>query len=134
MAVDNSLPTKQLSALEQLKFTTDESGDVIVRTSAKGEFRVEGLTVEGRISKVTISDDDWYPLPATALSGRNAMSIQNRSEQSMLINYSNTAPSTVGVLIPADYERQYQITSDIIIYGRSAAGVGDIDIIIEEIA
>lgn len=122
----------QLNDLEKAKFYENDDGDIVVRTSAYGSFRINGLISGGMISAVELNDSAWTQLPPTALSGRNAMSIQNDSGKDILLNYSISAPFTVGIKIPDGGERQYDIADSIPLYGVCSSGT--CLIIVEELA
>lgn len=113
---------EQLTSLEREKFYRNDTNEVVVRTSATGSFRITGLIVGGRISAVELNSSTWTALPTTPLTGRNAMAIQNDSGQSVYVNYIDTAPTTLGMLITDGSERQYDISSSILIYGICSSG------------
>lgn len=100
--------------------------------SISGVINVSGLTIAGRITEVTINDATWTALPATPLTNRNAMSIQNRSGVEIKLNYDNTVATYFGVVITNNGERMYDITDDIIIYAKSSSGT--VNIVVEEIS
>ena len=132
MAIDPSLHTNNLGTLEQEKFSLDGDGNVIVRTSAKGEFKLTGLNNGGVITEVVLNETTWTALPASALSERNAMSVQNRSGIEIKINYSNSVSGYVGVVVPNNGERFYDITDAITIYAKSNNGTPTV--VVEEIS
>lgn len=103
--------------------------------TVEGEFTTTGLKTQGLITEVTISSTGWTKLPATPLSGRNAIAVQNQSTVEMKINYlSGAAGGYVGMKVPASTgERFYQITDQIEIYGRLASGADQV-VIVEELA
>lgn len=96
-------------------------------------FSPSGLRNGGLITEVTINDSSWTALPAVALSGRNAISIQNRSGFEVKLNYTSSA-GYVGMVVPDQYERHYDITDAISIYARAISGAGSVVVIIEEIS
>ena len=79
-----------------------------------------GLTVAGRVTVVTISNTAWTALPATPLSMRNAISIQNQSGQEVKINYISSIVGYIGMTIPNGGERFYDITQNIVVYAMSS--------------
>jgi hypothetical protein len=81
-----------------------------------------GLRVGGRITEVTLNATTWTALPTTALSGRNALAMQNRSGIEMKINYNSSQVGYVGIVIADNSERQYDIKETVTIYGKSASG------------
>ena len=109
--------------------------DVAIKEgSVSGTFTPSGLQNGGLITKVTLSTVAWTALPATPLANRNAMSVQNRSGQSVYINYDNGLPidPSISVLIPPGGERQYDVKDSIIIYAF-CSGVA-VDVQVEEIS
>jgi hypothetical protein len=91
-----------------------------------------GLSIAGRITKVSINDSSWTPLPAVPLADRNGMSIQNRTGTQVFIEYDNLKPVGDGVLINTGGERFYDIKPSITIYACTASGTFDLHV--EEIA
>jgi len=134
MPIDPSLPTTNINNLEQLKFTTNSGGDVLVRTSATGSITPSGLNIGGKVTEVIINDSGWTRLPATSLADCNQISIQNPSSTEIKINYDNTVVGYEGVIVyPNGGERQYLIKSNSIpIYAKSFSG--NVTLNIEEIA
>jgi len=117
-----------LNTLEKGKFALDSEGEVVIRTFAKAS----GLNTGGKITEVTINDSSWTALPTTALSGRNALSIQNLSGGEIKINYDNTVGTYTGIVIQNGAERYYDVGETIIIYAKSLSGNRTINI--EELA
>lgn len=97
-----------------------------------GEFSPSGLKNGGKMTVVTLTDSEWTPLPPTALTKRNTISVQNQSAGDMKIQFDNTTVGFVGTLLSPNAERFYDITDSIIIYGKSRSG--NIDILIEELS
>jgi len=103
----------------------DVSGETVVKTrvvsgAITGEFSPSGLINGGLITEVTLNSSTWTALPATPLSDRNALAIQNYSGQDIKINYDNSAVGYVGVLIKNESERNYDVKDTIIIYAKSS--------------
>jgi len=121
-----------INTLEKKKFLEDGEGNVTVRTTAKGEFKLTGLNVGGRITEVEINDSTWTPLPEDALENRNAISIQNRSGIEIKLNYDDSVESYSGIIVDNGSERFYDITDTIPIYAKSQSGTVIINV--EEIA
>lgn len=128
-----SFANKTIRDLEKDKFGLNDDNEVIVRTSAEGEFTFSGLKTGGQVTEVTLNDSTWTALPGTSLAGRNAIAIQNPSSDEVRINYDNGISGFIGVIIPAGGERQYDITDGITIYGKSISGTTPV-VIIEELA
>ena len=103
-----------------------------LRTTATGTFTPTGLTTGGLGTLVTLNSSTWTALPATALTDRNAISIQNQSGIEIKINYGSGIVGYVGAIIQAGGERAYDVTDSIILYGKSASGTPTI--YIEELA
>lgn len=118
--------------LELQKFALDSDGKVIVKTSTKGTFSPTGLNIAGRVTEVVLNDATWTALPATALTSRNAISVQNQSTTAVKVNYDNSVSGYVGMLIPAGGERFYDITDSIVMYAKSESGTPTI--VVEEIS
>ena len=121
---------------EHESYTLNDSGDVAQRTVTQGtltgEIRPSGLTVEGRFTEVVLNDTTWTALPPVPLTDRNALVIQNTSGIEVKLQYNPGQAGYVGIVLTAGAERSYDITDDIIVYGKSASGV--INIGIEELA
>ena len=78
-----------------------------------------GLYIGGRMTEVSINPFTWTPLPATPLALRNALVIQNRSGGDIKINYDPTTSGYVGIVVPDLSERSYDVTENIVLYGKS---------------
>lgn len=118
------------------KFEEINGSEVAVRVTGSGftgTFSPSGLTNGGLITEVTINDTTWTALPATPLSDRNALSIQNLSGIEMKVNYSTGVSGYVGMTIPTGSERYYDVKDTVILYGKLASG-GSAVVTIEEIS
>lgn len=91
-----------------------------------------GLRNGGRITEVTINSTAWTALPPTPLTARNALAVQNYSGQTVKINYSSSIAGFVGIIVPDQSERQYDITETIVVYGKCESG--SVSLIVEEIS
>ena len=123
------------SGVEQLefdKFTLDEQNKVATRVKGNFTSTPSGLTTEGKFTEVNVNNTGWSALPATPLTGRNAIAIQNESGQDVKINFDNGEAGFKGMTIKSGNERYYDITDDIIVYAKSASSA--IVLNIEEIA
>ena len=109
--------TVEDSGLEVLRKAAEvmDAANYRIRTTA----RLSGLSVGGLVTEVTLNSTTWTALPITPLSGRNAIAIQNKSGTEIKINYSSSVVGYVGMVISNGSERYYDITEDIIIYGKS---------------
>lgn len=97
-----------------------------------GTFQPSGLSREGKITIQSINNSGWTALPASALSGRNALSILNDSGQDVVLNYDNSISGYIGYPLRNGAERRYDIKDTIVIYAKSA--VSTCDLILEELA
>jgi hypothetical protein len=123
---------RTIEGREYGKFDTNDEGEVVVRTTATGEFTFSGLKTGGKVTEVTLNSSTWTALPATPLTNRNAISIQNRSGIEIKINYDNGVSGYEGVIIPNNGERFYDITDTIVMYAKSTTGTPTINV--EELA
>ncbi len=102
-------------------------GTVITSSSAPSGLRTGGL-----VTVVALNSSTWTALPATPLSGRNAVAVQNYSGIEIKINYDTGVAGYVGMTVIDKSERQYDITDAIILYAKSASGTPSVNV--EEIA
>ena len=109
------------------KFLRIEGDDLKVSsdTSAK---------IEGKITVISINEFGWTAIPATPLTGRRALNIQNPSGSTIYINYDNTAPANQGIKVASDGERSYDAKDSIQYYARASTGAGAVNITVEEIS
>lgn len=118
------------------KFALNDSGQTAVRTVTEGTLTGEivpsGLKNGGRVTEVTINSAGWTALPATALTDRNAIGVQNLSGQEIKINFDNSVSGYIGMVVADGSERQYDITDAIIVYARSQSGTAVVNV--EEIS
>lgn len=124
---------------EAEKFTVDGSGDTAV--NVVGQLTPRGLFNGGQITKITLNDTAWVALERSAttaptgagpLSGRNSISLQNRTKKDILIQFDNTITDvSISLVIKGGGERFYDIEDTITVYARSATGAADI--ILEEL-
>lgn len=118
MAVeDHGLEAIRKSANE---VTAGDKSDYYLNT--RGAVSTTGLSTSQVVTEVTLNSSTWTALPATALANRNAIAIQNPSGQEIKINSDSGESGYVGMVIAAGGERQYDITDDIVLYGKSKAG------------
>lgn len=107
--------------------------DVKLNDSSVGAT-TSGLTIAGKITIVPIDDTNWTALPAAPLANRNAICIQNQSATEMKVQFDALTVGYVGMIIPANSERFYDITDSIILYGKCSTGAGPINVAVEEIS
>lgn len=98
-----------------------------------GFLQTAGLRIAGKTSQVTVNDNSWTPLPTIPLINRNAISIQNFSGTGIKLTF-NPLDGSHGYLITNGSERYYDISDQILIYGRSISGGGNATIIVEELS
>jgi hypothetical protein len=111
----------------------DSNGDSISDTNPLNVTAAfTGLRTGGRVTEVVLSSSAWTPLPATALSARNAIAVQNFSNSEIKLNYDDSVVGYVGVVVGIGAERFYDITDTIVVYARAQSGTPTI--IVEEIA
>lgn len=118
MAIPRTLQTLEV---EKFKESTVDPDKPCVRVCTEGTQSVSGLTIAGRIIFVTLSSIAWVALPVAPLVNRNAISIQNVSGIQMKVNFVSNL-GYVGIIIEDGAERFYNITDDIIIFGRATSG------------
>lgn len=121
------------SDLEFRKFT-EVGGEPAVRTTATGTFQQTGLKVLGKTTMLSVDDTAWYAAPATALSGRNNIEIQNPSNATsdLLWVYDNSSGPTVGFHIHPGASRSLSITDSIHVYVRTVSG--STTVVVEELS
>lgn len=99
--------------------------------AVSGSVSQAGLKNGGRISFVSLNTTTWTALPPTALPLRNAISIQNRSSQTIWLAY--TPNPTAWIILPTNGERAYDITDAIPIYALATVA-GTCVVTIEELS
>ncbi len=97
-------------------------------------FYPSGLRFAGKITVVTINDTTWTALPASPLANRNAMSIQNTTNNELKLQYDNTTVGYVGIRMFPSAERMYDVTDSIPIYAKLEPGAAPQDVVVEEIS
>lgn len=129
MTLNPNINTREFDKFE------DVSGLTHVRvkaTGVSGTFTPSGLKVAGKITAVVLNSATWTALPASALSARNAIRIQNQSGIEIKINYDNTVATYLGVWVKPNGETYYDISDTISLYAMSASGTPTV--IVEEIS
>lgn len=135
MATSDIDPCRGTNQLENEKFALDSNTNVTVRvTDDDGNAVLEeirdngvdavpsGLATAGRITEVTLNDTGWTALPATALTDRNGMGIQNPNSTQIKLNFDNSEPSFIGWSVNANGEAFIDIRDSVVIYARAASG------------
>lgn len=100
--------------------------------TVSGQVTLKGLNIAGKMTEVTLNAATWTALPATPLSNRNAIRIQNQSGVEIKTNYNSSQVGYVGIKIAADGSDAYDITENIIIYAKASAGTPTI--MVEELS
>ena len=103
--------------IQELRVTTD---------SVKGTFTPSGLTKGMRITTMNVGDVA-IKLPISALSERNAISIQNKGNSTIYLgNIDVTADTVIGTTsgweVLAGSYMNFDVTDAIEIYGRCTTG------------
>lgn len=121
----------QITTREYEKF--EEIGGLVhVRTTGNSTVTFRGLGIGGRVTEVTVNSATWTALPATALTDRNSIAIQNQSGVEIKINYDSGVSGYVGMIISDGSERTYDISDSIVLYAKSILGTAVV--YVEEIA
>ena len=105
-----------------------------VVTLPASESKENSVTVPsgpGLFTAVPITNTGWTALPATPLSGRVAIAIQNKTGQNVKVNFQQPA-GYVGMELEDNDERNYDLTDGLIIYAKSEDS--NVELWIEEIA
>jgi hypothetical protein len=96
-------------------------------------FSYSGLNIAGKVTEVVVNDTTWTALPATALTARNAIRIQNYSNVEVKTNYDSGVAGYVGMVIDANGgHAAYDITPMIVIYAKAASG--SVTLYVEELS
>jgi hypothetical protein len=114
-----------LNTREFLKFALTSGGMHAVRVLLGDtvSFSYSGLNIAGKVTEVVLNDTTWTALPATALTSRNAIRIQNYSGVEVKTNYDTGISGYVGMVIDANGgHAAYDISPNIVIYGKTASG------------
>lgn len=116
------------NANEAVRKAVEVTSPDVYRFRTSGIATPAGLRTAGLVTAVALNSTTWTALPPSALTGRNALSIQNPSAIEIKINYSAVIVGYVGMVIGSGGERFYDITDDILVYGKSASGTPTINI------
>ena len=103
-----------------------------LRTSTRGAVNIDGASVGGKFTEVTLSTSTWKALPAVSLVGRRYLAIQNKSGLEIKVNWDNTETDYKGMVIDTGAERFYDVAAGVVLYAKSASGTPTINI--EELA
>lgn len=115
--------------VDEIAYTSGDPLPVDGGTSGGSSGALAG---PGRVTEVALTTGAWTALPATALAGRQALSVQNRSGQEVKLNYDNAEPGYVGVAIEDGGERHYDIDDGLVVYAKASDSA--CTIVVEEIA
>lgn len=100
---------------EYEKFLLTNSGKVAVRVVSTPS----GLNTAGLITEVTLNSSTWTALPATVLTERNAMGIQNNSAQEIKINFDSGVVGYVGWTVAAGGELFLDVKEAVTVYAKA---------------
>jgi hypothetical protein len=129
--------TSTYAIMGQFECTWDDRASYFPATTPDPTNPLDNLNVtvsqtslhgSGIVTDVTLNDATWTALPPTPLVGRSAVAVQNNSGQSVKINYDNTEPGFVGVLLPDGQDRFYDISDQIVQYAKSSSGAAVIQV------
>lgn len=130
--------TDTITGADQVLTRAYQDSDKSVRVSGSnfsGSFTPSGLKTAGKTTMLTISNDQWYEVPASPLTGRNNVELQNPSTSALDViwNYDNTKPLTEGIRTPPGGSRSIAITNGIPVY-VTLSGVGPVVVAVEELS
>lgn len=112
-----------------IKVNDDEANATLVEIKDNGVSATpSGLSTAGVITVVTLNSTGWTALPATALTDRNGIGIQNDSAIQIKLNFDNLEPGYVGWNVNANGETFVDITDAVIIYAKSQSGTPSITV------
>lgn len=111
------------------KFELNSQGETAVNVIGEmsGEFTSTGLKTSMRVTTMNVTSVA-APIPAVALSGRNSLSIENYSNETIYVNQTalvtadRALGTTAGHEIPAGNGFNLDITDDIILHAICATG------------
>lgn len=109
---------------------TDGTDTLAVNGDGSLSAKTSGQSVGGWVTELSINPSTWTALPAHA--GRNGLGIQNRSGQEIKINYDNSVVGYVGIVVPNNGERYYDLSAAVPVYVKSASSSCTINV--EELA
>jgi hypothetical protein len=112
---------------EYQKFNETGGGLVSVRTSDDNII----LNVGGVITSLTLNSTTWTALTPSPLSTRKTVAVQNQSNGEIKLSYSDTTPGYVGVAIAKGGERVYNLSADVMLYGKCVSGAASV--VVEEV-
>ena len=117
---------------------TDVSGDkvaldVAVQTGTiTGTVVPSGFTTAGKLTKETIDDTQWWPLPSSKLTNRNTLGVQNKTGQSVYLAwYDGGIPAFVAtdgweLADNAEFFTSIDDSTAGTLYARTASGSVDL--------
>jgi hypothetical protein len=92
-----------------------------------------GVITTVKHTVVSINNTTWTALPATKLSGRFALLVQNQSGVEIKLNGDNTTVGYIGYRMADGNDKYYyNILEDFTLYAKSSAGT--VNILVEEVA
>lgn len=112
------------------------AADTVVLNTVDGDVSIKGLGEAAQVSRITLTNTNWTALPASALSDRRTIMIQNQSGNgsTILLNFTNTAAANLGFRVLDGGHREILLSASIIIYGRILAPGNVGTALVEELA
>ncbi len=106
--------------------------DATASTTVSGSVAIEGY-IAGKLTLVEINDTTWTAIPVTPLADRHAVSIQNRTGQSLYYNWEASDVDAVykGWVVPNGYERSWPVQIGAVLYFKSTSGT--VKLMVEEL-
>lgn len=101
-------------AVKEGNVTADVSGTINTIPS--------GLSTAGQITRVTLSSASWTALPATALTDRNGLGVQNDSGIEIKVGFDSGEAGYVGWTVRDLGEFFVDITDAVTLYAKAASG------------
>lgn len=118
---------------EPLGNSIDQTGRRALHVLAQGGIlQIQGVSIQGRIQQLTVTDAAWVAAPLVPLTDRNSLIVQNNSNRVLLWNYTNNPAVTIGFQIPANGFREIVISDNVQVYLRTTSGTATV--IVEELA
>ena len=96
--------------------------DVAIGKSVSLGFTPSGLSIGGEVTEVTLNSSSWTALPATALTSRNGMGIQNDSAVKIKVNFDPGETGFVGWTVQPSGEFFIDVSDAVIVYAKAESG------------
>lgn len=102
--------------------------DVAIGKSISLGFSPSGLSIGGKVTEVTLSSTVWTALPATALTSRNGMGIQNESAVSIKVGFDPGETGFVGWTVLPNGEFFIDVSDVVVVYAKAQSGTPTVTI------